>query len=367
MRSIPAFALIAASSLFAVAASLRAQDSERAPLTLGTYAHPKAFWDTGARLDDYGINAVFIHSGGIDEATFSRAKAEGCKVYAEFATLNGKMDDYVKKHPDAHPLDDSGNPAPPATWFMGACPTHAGFKEARMKALRDLLGKFDLDGVWMDYTHWHAQFEDPYPVLLKTCFNESCLQAFQKWSGVQVQGSTPAERAKWIFANASKPWEDWRVSVIVGWARDIRAVVKEIRPRALVGIYHTAWKDEDLGGVRRRCLGLDFDALAPHVDVFSPMIYHGRSGKSPEYVKEFVGYLGAKPWVRTTPGAYPQIWPIVQAHDEPRVSPEEFEQVLNHGLSGNSTGVMMFTLASVAKDPGKMQAMKRVYLGRHRR
>jgi len=127
----------------------------------------------------------------------------------------------------------------------------------------------------------------------------------------------------------------------------------------LVGAFHAAWKDEDLGGVRRRCLGLDFDALAPHIDVFSPMVYHRRSGKPPEYVKAFVEYMSARPWIRTD--AHPQFWPIVQAHDEPRISPEEFEQVLRYGLGGKSTGVMMFTIRSVAQDPGKMAAMKRVY------
>lgn len=328
----------------------------------GGYADPNEFWATGARLDEYGVNAVFIRGDSLDEATFTRAKAEGCQVFAEFATLNGRYGDYVKNHPDAHPIDDSGRPAPPATWFMGVCPTHPGFKQFRLDALRDVLTRFDLDGIWMDYTHWHAQFEDPYPVLIKTCFNDTCLNAFAAWSGRNVPGATTAEKAHWIFSQAAKPWEDWRVSVIVDWAKEIRSLVKEIRPRALLGIYHTAWKDEDLSGVRRRCLGLDFDALAPYVEVFSPMIYHGRSGKSPAYVKEFVDYLGAKPWMKTAPGTYPQLWPIVQAHDDPRVSPEEFEQVLEYGLGGRSTGVMMYTLGSVAKDAGKMAVMKRVYL-----
>jgi hypothetical protein len=39
-----------------------------------------------------------------------------------------------------------------------------------------------------------------------------------------------------------------------------------------------------------------------------------------------------------------------------------FEKVLRYGLEGRSTGVMMFTLGSVAQDDGKMAAMKRAYL-----
>jgi len=330
-------------------------------LTLGTYAHPKPFWDRGARLDEYGVSAVFIHSSGIDEETIKRARDEGCKVFAEFATLNGKYGDYVAKYPDAHPIDDSGSPAPPATWFMGVCPTHRGFREYRMNALRELLEKYDIDGIWMDYLHWHAQFEDPYPVFIKTCFNGSCLEAFEKWANVKAEGKTVPEKAKWIFMNAPKNWEEWRVSVLVEWAKEVRKIVKEIRPQALVGNYQCAWKDEDLGGVRRRCLGLDFSALAPYVDVFSPMVYHGRSGKTPEYVKDYIEYFSKRYDVRTAPDEYPKLWPIVQAYDEPRITPGEFEKVLRYGLAGKSAGVMMFTIGSVAEDDGKMAAMKRVY------
>jgi hypothetical protein len=327
----------------------------------GTYAHPAPFWERGARLDEYGVNAVFVHSGGLDEATVRRARDEGCLVFAEFATLNGQYGEYVAQHPEAHPLDDSGQPVRPATWFLGACPTDPGFRQYRMQALRDLLAHTAVDGVWMDYLHWHAQFEDPYPIFVKTCFNTSCLAAFEAWSGLQVPGDDVPDKSHWIFMNAAREWEDWRVSVLVDWAREIRAIVKETRPEALVGNFQVAWKDADLGGVRRRCLGLDFHALAPYVDVFSPMIYHGRSGKSPEYVREYVDWFGEALGVGTGEGQFPRLWPIVQAHDEPRIEPDEFARVLEYATGGRSTGAMMFTIGSVAQDDGKMAAMQRVY------
>ncbi len=43
-------------------------------MILGSYAHPKAFCDREARLDEYGVNAVFIHGKSIDQETFDRAK-----------------------------------------------------------------------------------------------------------------------------------------------------------------------------------------------------------------------------------------------------------------------------------------------------
>jgi hypothetical protein len=138
-------------------------------------------------------------------------------------------------------------------------------------------------------------------------------------------------------------------------------MVKELRPKALVGNYQAAWKDDDLWGARRRCLGLDYNAMAPYVDVFSPMIYHGRAGKSPDYVREYVEYFSERHPVSQAPETFPKMIPIVQAHDQPRIEPEEFEAVLRYGLEAKSAGVMMFAIGSVAADDGKMDVMRRVY------
>jgi hypothetical protein len=363
--AVPAIFAIASNQTSNVLAAERAGTrpvAEAAAFVRGVYGDPRTLWKTGASLDEYDINGVFVRYTAIDEPLIRRARAEGAKVYAEFPTLNGK--EWIKKHPDAHPIDDEGNPARAATWFMGVCPTNKPFRQARMTALRELLTKHDVAGVWMDYLHWHAQFEDPYPQLIKTCFNDSCLAAFEAHSGLTVEGATVAEKSKWIFRNAAKQWEDWRVSVLIDWAREIRQITKSIRPDALIGNFQAAWKDEDLGGVRRRALGLDYAALAEHVDVFSPMIYHGRSGKPPEYVKEYVEYFSRRMPIQTEPGRYPRLWPIIQAHDEPRITPAEFETVLRYGMSGKSTGVMMFTVASVTADEGKLAALQRVYAER---
>jgi hypothetical protein len=110
----------------------------------GAYSHPKPLWDRGARLDEYGVNAIFVHSGGINDELIARAWGEGCRVFAEFATLNGGYHDWVQKHPEAHPIDDSGAPAPKATWFMGVCPTERAFRQARMAALRELLARYEI-------------------------------------------------------------------------------------------------------------------------------------------------------------------------------------------------------------------------------
>ncbi len=114
----------------------------------GIYGHPKPLWDKGYLLHDLSINAVFVHSGSIDSALMERAKSEGIKVFAEFATLNGK--NYVEKHPEAWAISEKGEKAEAASWFMGVCPTEPGFREYRFNQLRTLLNRYDMAGVWME-------------------------------------------------------------------------------------------------------------------------------------------------------------------------------------------------------------------------
>jgi hypothetical protein len=324
----------------------------------GIYGSPEPFWKKNIKLNEIGVNAIFLHHESINGPMMERAKSEGLKVFAEFATLNGKQ--YVDQHPEAWPIDKDGNKAKPATWFMGVCPTEPGFKQHRTNELRDLVRKFNLDGIWMDYLHWHAQFEDPDPILPETCFCENCLSSFESSSGINVPDGPTSKKAEWILKNHDGSWRNWRCSIIAGWVRDFKKVLSVEKPGALLGVYHCPWDDDDFNGARRRNLGLDYDSLRNIVDVFSPMVYHGRMGKNSEWVKENIEWFSERLNVKA--GKFPKVWPIVQAYNDPTViSAEEFEKVLRYGAGGQATGVMMFTSNSVAEDEQKIAVMKKVY------
>ncbi|WP_149303856.1 glycoside hydrolase family 10 protein [Pareuzebyella sediminis] len=332
---------------------------EEAVQIRGVYGNPNALWRQGYTLPELGVNSIFVHSGSLNKALMQRAQSENIMVFAEFATLNGK--NYVEKHPEAWPILKNGEKAPAASWFMGVCPTDSDFRNYRMAQLRELLSKFRLDGIWMDYVHWHAQFEEPETILPETCFNESCLTAFTKASGVIIPHGTLAEKANWILTNEEEKWRKWRTEVVFSWAQEIKQIVKSVRPNALVGLYHCPWKDDEFNGARERILGLDYDLLKTTVDVFSPMVYHKRMGRKPDWVAENTMWLSER--LETKDKETPKIWPIVQAYNDPEtISPEEFLTVLRGGLSGKSSGIMMFTTAAVAEDPRKIRAMKDFYL-----
>jgi hypothetical protein len=326
----------------------------------GVYGHPKPLWDKGYKLTELGINAVFVHGGSVDSALMEWAKSEGIKVYAEFATLNGK--NYVEEHPEAWAINEKGEKVEAASWFMGVCPTEPGFREYRFNQLRELLNKYDVAGVWMDYVHWHAQFEEPEPILPETCFCDHCLSSFSENKNVEIPKGSTAEKAQWILQNKDMEWRDWRCEVILEWSVQIRKIINEQKPGTLLGIYHCPWNDEEFDGARRRILGLDYDLLRDVFDVFSPMVYHERMGREPAWVEENISWFCNRLEIKE--GAFPKVWPIVQAYNNPGiVSAGDFQTVLKGGLSGETSGVMMFTTGAMAEDEGKIEVMKKVYEG----
>jgi hypothetical protein len=325
----------------------------------GVYGNPVPLWEKGYRLSELGINAVFIRSSSINQEVLSKAKEDGLKLFSEFPVLNGKG--YVEDYAKAWAIDKQGERVQPASWFLGVCPTDTGFRSYRYNQLRMLLASYKLDGVWMDYFHWHAQFEEPEPILPETCFCEQCLSRFQKESGIILPSGTTTTKSEWILMQRENEWRDWRCNILAEWASDIRKIVKEKDPDMLVGLYHCPWKDEEFDYARRNILGIDYELLKPHVDVFSPMVYHARMGRSSEWVKENVDWFSTV--LVPERDNYPKIWPIVQAYDNPyEILPEEFEEVLRNGLSGRATGIMMFTSKAIADNQKKTEVLKKVYL-----
>lgn len=324
----------------------------------GIYGHPQPLWDKGHKLSDLGVNAIFVHSGSIDDKMMQRAREEGMKIYAEFATLNGKG--YVEENIEAWAVNEKGEHVEAATWFMGVCPTEPGFRQYRYELLHNLLTEYDIDGVWMDYVHWHAQFEDPEPILPETCFCENCLSAFSSDKNIKVPVGSTSQKSEWIMSNHDVDWRNWRCEIIAGWAADMRKIVDEVKPGTLLGIYHCPWTDDEFDGARRRILGIDYDLLTQHVDVFSPMVYHARMGRNPEWVAENIRWFSSR--IDSDKGNMPKIWPIVQAYDNPyQITANEFETVLLGGLSANATGVMMFTTRAIAENEEKVAVLKKNY------
>lgn len=333
------------------------QTGRRLPFTKGVYGNPEELIKDGASFSSLGINAIFVRSSSLDDELYSAARKDDIRVYIEFPTLNGE--DYLDEHPEAWPLNERGERAPAADWFMGVCLSDSGFIRHREQQLRAVLKKYPVDGVWLDYVHWHAQFETPQPILPETCFCDRCVSAFKREKSVHVVEGDVRQKAQWILSNSDSLWRVWRSETLTEWMAYMKSIVREERPRAMVGIYYCPWYPADYDSALYKTLGIDMVALAGVADVLSPMLYHQMMERSTDWVSEYVQWLGD---TIVAGKRRPLIWPIVQAHNKPGiVTVEEFRSVMWNGSRAPATGIMMFTVNTMVNEPAKLEVMRDLY------
>jgi hypothetical protein len=327
-------------------------------ITKGIYGDPRVLLNKGYSLTELGINSLFVHKGSITPQLIEDAHQQNIKVYAEFPLLKGK--EFLERNNSAWPIDSGGHRSPQADWFMGICPSNPDFRRYREEQLHDLLSTLSVDGVWLDYVHWHAQFETSDPILPETCFCEYCLNDFSTYSQLKLpEGDTPA-KASWILKEHDDEWRNWRAEVITGWIKDFKKLVHDHNPELKLGVYYCPWYPDDFDSASYRILGLDIARIYKEADVLSPMIYHGRMGRDKKWVGEYLQWFQSEIIAKEGTGA--ALWPIVQASDEPvRISPEEFRDVMIDGVSQPSTGIMMFSAWAFRDDSLKIEVMKDLY------
>lgn len=319
---------------------------------------PHELLQQGQRLSDYGINAVFVGSGGVNDKLLSAARLQGVRLFAEFNTLH--VASYLKEHPDAAPAGVDGRPCPAPNGWQGICPTHAGYRRFRMDDFRRVLRDFAIDGIWLDYHHSHASWEQAQPNMPDTCFCDRCLREFSAATHVDLPDRPRTEVSAWLLGAQRARWTQWRCDVLTDWVREFRAIRDATRPGVLLGTFHCPWSDSDFQGALRAKLAIDLKAQAPHFDVLSPMPYHARFGHAtdPAWISRQVSWLGGELGVTGEPGERLRLWPIVQLADwGEKVTPEQVEAVLRHGAARPARGIIIFHWSGLRNQREKQDRM----------
>ncbi|QDT32917.1 alpha-amylase family protein [Thalassoglobus polymorphus] len=324
---------------------------------------PDAILQRGETPADYGINAIWIGSGGLNQKKIEQYHQLGLKVFAEYNSMH--FENYLKKHPQAAPIGTDGLPSPAPHGWQGVSPFDAGYRKNRMDEFRRVLETFEVDGIWLDYHHSHASWERAEPVMPDTDFSPTALKQFQQKTGIQLPDSVPAA-AKQLLGPHRDAWTQFRCDVFTDWVREYREILDAVRPQTLLGTFHCPWSTDDYEGAIRHKLAIDLPAQAKYLDVFSTMPYHARFGhpQEPGWVADQTKSLGNLLNLKGEPHEKQKIWPIVQLADwgEP-VAVDQVESVLDAGTTHPSTGVMVFHWSGVSKDWQKVDALGRFYRG----
>ena len=324
---------------------------------------PASLLEEGKDPEETGINAVWVGSGSLKSTPIEALKKKGLKVFAEFNTMHHAS--YLTEHPDARPIGVDGKPCPPPDGWQGVCPTDPGYREERMEAFRTALADHEIDGIWLDYHHAHASWEQAQPKLPDTCFCPRCLNQFEHESGMKLLAESTPEKAKELLGPLNEVWVDWRCGVFTDWVRQFREIRDEVRPEALLGTFHCPWPDDVRDGAMKRKLAIDLKAQAPYLDVFSPMPYHARFGHGDDvaWISRQSAWLGRLLDVKGTPEDRIKIWPIIQLSNwgDPPVPPAQVAEAIDHGTRSPSTGVTVFNWNSLKDDEEKVEQMIKSY------
>jgi hypothetical protein len=323
---------------------------------------PTEWFERGRTLADYGVNAIFLGSGGITAEVLALLKQQGARVFAEFNTMHEAG--FLKEHPDAAPIGVDGQVCPPPDGWQGICPTHPGYRQYRMGAFRVLLERHAVDGVWLDYHHSHASWEQAVPNLPDTCFCPRCLERFNAETGVILPEEPAERRARRLLGEHRETWTTWRCALFTDWVRQFRSILDQTRPGALLGTFHCPWSDTDHEGALRRKLAIDLKAQARYLDVFSIMPYHARFGHAndPAWISRQTAWLGKYLGINGVAAERHQIWPIVQLSDwGEQVPTEQVREVLEHGTRAPSTGVMVFVWGTLHPHWDRVEEMGKFY------
>ncbi len=323
---------------------------------------PTSWFDCGETLSDYGVNAIWMGSGSLTAEGIRLLRAQEARVFAEFNTMHEAA--YLVEHPDAAPIGADGTVCPPPDGWQGVCPTHRGYRSCRMEAFRRTAREFDIDGIWLDYHHSHASWEQAKPNLPDTCFCARCLDQFQQETCTEFPAGSAAEVSAWLLSERHEAWVNWRCAVFTDWVREFRQILDAERPGALLGTFHCPWTNDEREGALKAKLAIDLAAQAAYVDVFSIMPYHARFGHAsdPAWISRQVAWLGSHLGITGAADERKRIWPIVQIADwGERVPVELIEAALDHGSRLPATGIMVFAWHGLREDAAKQQEIGRYF------
>ena len=322
---------------------------------------PQAILDRGQTPSDLGINAIWVGSGGLVQREIERYHQLGLKVFAEFNSMHSA--DYLKEHPEAAPIGTDGRPSPPPDGWQGVSPFHAGYRKERMDDFRKVLETHEIDGIWLDYHHAHASWEQAEPEMPDTDFSAAALAQFREQAGVSLPDDVAAA-AKQLLGPHREAWTQFRCDVFTDWVREYREILNAVRPNALLGTFHCPWSPDDYDGAIRHKLAIDLPAQAKYLDVLSIMPYHARFGhaQDPEWISRQTASLGELLNLHGAPEERLKIWPIVQLADwGETVAVEQVPDVLDHGTRLPATGVMVFHWSGISQTWNKAQALGETY------
>jgi hypothetical protein len=303
------------------------------PLLFGPYGRNAI--DVISRLAPAGANAVWFH--GFDAVAFEACAKAGIAACVEFKTFRANF----AEHPELVPIGVDGQPIRYGRLVQGVCLSQQHFLDETEANLRAGLQQYQPVGIWLDYLTYAGWFEEPQPDLQESCFCALCIADFCTATGVDA--TTPAH----ILTTAQAQWTQHKCERIARFAHHYAEIIRAALPDCVVGAYMCPWTPTEFDGALTRIFAQEYALLAPAIDVFTPLIYNAKSGRGPEWGRE---WLEAAP---TFVPAHRKVQVILDALD----FPASLQAVASSPQP--SWGLQLFAGASIFADPDQASIFAR--------
>jgi len=245
----------------------------QAPL-FGPYGGAAA--DAIGRFADYGANALWFH--GFDLKAFDACAQAQIAPCVEFKVFRADFN----QRPELIPIGVDGKPIRYGRLVQGVCLSQQAFLDEIEEALLAGVRTYEPTGVWLDYLTYAGWFETPEPDLQESCFCADCIADFCEATGIDAD--TPEQ----ILATAAPQWTRHKCERIAGFAVHYAGIIRTHLPHAIVGAYMCPWTPDEFDGALTRIFAQDYTLLSPAIDVFTPLIYVQKSGRSSEWGRELL-------------------------------------------------------------------------------
>jgi hypothetical protein len=228
------------------------------------------------RLAQYGANTCWFHM--FNPEAFEACAKHSIAACVEFKTFRADFDQF----PELIPIGVHGEPIRYGRLVQGVCLSQTAFLEETEASLLAGVQTYQPAGIWLDYLTYAGWFETPEPDLQESCFCDDCIQTFCE--DTAIDATSPGE----ILGHYAKEWTRHNCERIAGYAAHYAEIIRAQLPNCVIGAYMCPWTPGEYDGALSRIFAQDYGLLAPSIDVFTPLIYVEKSGRSPDWGRQFL-------------------------------------------------------------------------------
>lgn len=331
------------------------------------YDHDGSLSELFKMWDELGINLVLASPTLAAKEDFMlQARDHGIRIFLIIPTFYNT--EALDRDPNLYAITSEGQPAA-EEWVRFICPNRMDYCRTHLDYLRKITRDLQPDGISLDFiryfVYWEMVFPDQvYEDLPQTCFDEVCVNKFERLTGIQVPDSCQnvTDRAGYVLSRHLDEWTNFKCLTISDFVGEMVRAIRDVKPGIQINFHAVPWKSHDYQGAVRSIAGQDLAMIAPHVDYISPMCYAHMVKQPPEWVNEVVLDMAE----RGSPATMLPSIQVERAYLDTPLEPEAFRSSLIEALRPPSAGVILWSWEALADSPDKLKIFSHFTAGLRR-